>query len=63
MNNTDTKKNYQCTSYSNKAGDYTKVKIQKRARIGLPGQPVAELTKWGWVVIPAGQENTVTNML
>ena len=27
--------------------DYTNVKTPVRARIGLPGKPIAELTKWG----------------
>ena len=44
------------------AGEYTKIKAQEKARIGLPGQPVAELTKLGWIISP-DQENTVTNML
>ena len=45
------------------AGDYTKNKTQERARIGLPGQPIEELTKLGLVVISLSQEKVVTNML
>ena len=41
------------------AGDYTKIKTQERARVGQPGEPIAELTKLGWVVIFPGQETSV----
>ena len=43
LSDTDTKKEF--TVHIKGAGDYTKIKTQERARIGLPGQPVAELTK------------------
>ena len=45
------------------AGDYTKIKTQERARVGQPGEPIAELTKLGWAVISPGQETSVTKML
>ena len=45
------------------AGDYTKIKTQERARVGQPGEPIAELTKFGLVVISPGQETSVTKML
>ena len=38
------------------AGDYTKIKTQERARVGQPGEPIAELTKLGWVVISQGKK-------
>ena len=41
------------------AGDYTKIKTQERAKVGQPGEPIAELTKLGWVVIFPGQETSV----
>ena len=44
-------------------GDCTKFKTQERTRIGLPGQPVAELIELGWIVISPGQETTVTNLM
>ena len=31
------------------AGHYTKIKTQEMARVGQPGEPIAELTKLGWV--------------
>ena len=30
--------------------DYTKIKTQERPRVGLPGKPIAELTKLGWII-------------
>ena len=43
-------------------GYYTKIKTQERARVGQPGEPIAELTRLGWVVISPGQESGLTNM-
>ena len=40
------------------AGDYTKIKTQERARVGQPGEPIAELTKLGCVIIFQGQETS-----
>ena len=31
--------------------DYTRIKTQKRPRVGLLGELVAELTKLGWVIL------------
>ena len=45
------------------AGHYSKIKTQERARVGQPGEPIAELTKLGWVVISPGQVISVTKML
>ena len=44
------------------AGDYTKIKTKERARVGKPGELIAELTKLGWVVISPGQESDLTNI-
>ena len=62
INDTDTKKELPVHVILG-AGDYTKVKTQERARVGQPGEPIAELTKVGWVVISPGQETSVTKML
>ena len=43
--------------------DYTKIKTQKRPRLGRTKEPVAELTKFGWVIVSPGQVTGVTNML
>ena len=31
--------------------------------MGLPGEPIAELTKLGWVILSPGKENASTNIL
>ena len=36
--------------------DYTKIKTQERPRVGLPWQPIVELTKFGCVIVSPGQE-------
>ena len=43
--------------------DYTRIKTQKRPRLGLPVEPIAELTKLGWVTLSPGKENASTNIL
>ena len=45
------------------AGDYTKIKIQEKARVRKPGEPISKLTKLGLVVISPGQETSVTKIL
>lgn len=42
--------------------DYTKTKTQQRARMGLPGNPIAELSKQGWFIVSLGKENEITNI-
>ena len=42
---------------------YTRIKTQQRPRVGLPGEPIAELTKFGWVIISPGKENASTDIL
>ena len=41
---------------------YTKIKTQERPRLGLEGEPVAELTKLGWAVVSPGNNSEVTNL-
>ena len=43
--------------------DYTNFKTPERARIGLPGKPIAELTKRGQYIVSPGKENDITNIL
>ena len=43
--------------------DYAKIKTQERPRVGVSGEPIAELTKFGWVIVSPGQETGVTNIL
>ena len=42
---------------------YIRIKIQERPRAGFPGEPIAELTKLGWVILLPGKENTSINIL
>ena len=39
------------------ACDFTKIKTQERPRIGQVGDPVAELTILGWVIMSTGKES------
>ena len=46
------------------AGDYAKVKTESVPKIGEPGQPVAELTKFSWIIMSPGKEPLdLTNIL
>ena len=38
------------------ASEYARIKTETKPRIGLPGEPVAELTKFGWTVLSPGKE-------
>ena len=38
------------------AGEYAKLKTENSPKIGEPGQPIAELTKFGWTIMSAGKE-------
>ena len=46
------------------AGYYAKVKTESVPKIGETGQPVAELTKFGWIIMSPGKEPVdLTNVL
>ena len=46
------------------AGDFAKLKTESVPKIGEPGQPVAELTKFGWIIMSPGKEPLdLTNLL
>ena len=46
------------------ASEYAKIKTNIPAKIGTPGQPIAELTRFGWTIMSPGKECfNVTNML
>ena len=36
-------------------GEYAKIKTSSRQKVGVPGEPVAELTKFGWILVSPGQ--------
>ena len=43
--------------------DYTKIKIQEQPGVGFSGKSIAELTKFGWVIVSHGKATRVTDML
>ena len=45
------------------AGEYSKIKTSVPQRTGSIGQPVAELTLYGWTLISSGKEAPLKNML
>ena len=44
------------------ASDYSKVKTRTAPKIGNIGEPIAELTSFGWTIISSGDENDFTNL-
>ena len=44
------------------ASDYSKIKTSTKPRVGTPGEPVAELTNFGWSIMSPGHEADFTNM-
>ena len=45
------------------ASDFTKIKTQEAPRIGKLGDPIAELTKLGWIIISLGKESSYSHLL
>ena len=43
--------------------DYAKIRTETRPKIGSPGEPVAELTKFGWTIMSPGKEVDISSML
>ena len=43
--------------------DYARIKTESKPKIGQPGEPVAELTKFGWTILLPGKEMDLSNML
>lgn len=42
--------------------EYVKIKTETSPRIGCPGEPVAEFTRFGWTIMSPGKEVDLTNM-
>ena len=45
------------------ASEYAKIKTATKPRVGQPGEPVAELTKFGWTLLSPGSEDDLTKTL
>ena len=45
------------------ASEYAKIKTATKPRVGRPGEPVAELTKFGWTLLSPGTEDDLTKTL
>ena len=43
--------------------DYAKIKMQERHRIGQPGDPIAELTQFGWFIMSLVHESNLSHLL
>ena len=43
--------------------NYAKTKMQKRHRIGQPGDSIAELTRFGWFIMSLGYECNLSHLL
>ena len=44
------------------ASEYAKIKTVRMPRVGQPGEPIAELTRFGWTVMSPGKEVDLTPM-
>ena len=44
------------------ASEYAKIKTATKPRIGLPGEPVAEFTLFGWTMMSPGSEADLSNL-
>lgn len=43
--------------------DYAKIRTETRPNIGHPGEPVADLTQFGWTILSPGKEIGISSML
>ena len=43
-------------------GEYAKIKTSARQKVGVPGDPVAELTKFGWILVSPWQGVDLSQM-
>ena len=43
--------------------EYTRIKVQKMPRLGQPGEPIAELTRLGWVLMSSGREVELSKLM
>ena len=55
MNDTDTKAELPIHLILG-TSEYTRIKVQEMPKVGQPGEPIAELTRLGWVLMSPGKE-------
>ena len=62
MNDTDTKAELPIHLILG-TSEYTRIKVQEMPRVGQPGEPVAELTRLGWVLMSPGKEVELSKLM
>ena len=45
------------------ASNYARIKVPEMPRVGSPEKPVAELTRFGWVIMSGGNEISLNNLI
>ena len=45
------------------ANEYTRIKVQEMPSVGQPREPVAELTRLGWVLMSPGKEVELSKLI
>ena len=45
------------------ASDYARIKVPEMPRLGSPGEPAAELTRFRWVIISRRNEINLNNLM
>ena len=45
------------------ASDYATITVLEMPKLGSPGEPVAELTRFGWVIMSPGNEIDLNNLM
>ena len=62
MNDTDENKQLP-VHIIKRASNFAKIKMEKSPRVGKVGEPIAELTKMGWVMMSPARESDVVSAL
>ena len=45
------------------ASNYARIKVPEMPRVGSPGKPAAELSRFGWVIMSGGNEISLNNLI